>query len=409
LLVDGTGRPADWLPDAAAVVRSLDAAAQAGNNTASAMSISVRELDHSRRDHRRQFINLDRSIYDGDPSWVAPLRVDMHTLLNPRKHPFHEHADVKLFVVERDGQPVGRVSSHVNHRHTARWDDGAGFFGFFECTDDAQAAQVLFGAAEAFLRKQGCRTMRGPFSWSPNEEVGLLIEGFDSPPVIMMPYNKPYYAALLEAAGLAKRKDLVAYEIRDASDIPDRLARGVELIKKRHKVTVRSLDMKRFDEEVELAKWVYNEAWEENWGAVPMTDAEFDHLAKDLKMIVDPVLVLFAYVGDELAGFSLAVPDANRAIRRANGRLLPFGILKMLREMKRIDYVRVLALGVLEPFRNRGIDIAMYYQTFKNGLEKGYHSGEFSWILEDNYAMRNALEKFGAKPSKTYRIYERDL
>jgi hypothetical protein len=140
-----------------------------------------------------------------------------------------------------------------------------------------------------------------------------------------------------------------------------------------------------------------------------MTDEEFNHLAKDLKMIVDPVLVLFAYVGDELAGFSLAVPDANRAIQRANGRLLPFGIFRMLREMKKIDYVRVLALGVLEPYRNRGIDIAMYYQTFKNGLAKGYHSGEFSWVLEDNYAMRNALEKFGAKPSKTYRIYERDL
>jgi hypothetical protein len=388
---------------------TLDAAGEDGNNSANAMGITVRPLDNRRRDHRRRFINIDRSIYDGDASWVQPLRIDMHTLLNPRKHPFHRHADVVLFVVERDGKPVGRVTAHVNHRHSERWSDGAGFFGFFECTEDTKAANALFEEAARYLRGKGCSTMRGPFSWSPNEEVGLLIDGFDTTPVIMMPYNKPYYADLLEHAGFTKRKDLVAYEIRDAADIPDRLVRGIEILKKRHDVTVRSLDMKRFSEEVELAKWVYNEAWEENWGAVPMTDAEFDHLAKDLKMIVDPALVLFAYVGGELAGFSLAVPDANRAIRRANGRLLPFGIVKMMRELRRIDYVRVLALGVLEPYRNRGIDLAMYYQTFKNGLEKGYHSGEFSWILEDNYVMRNALEKFGARQYKTYRIYEHDL
>ena len=373
------------------------------------MSTTVSTVDISRRSHRRRFIELDRSIYHDDPSWVPPLRVDMHTLLNPKKHPFHEHADVAAFIAERDGVPVGRLTAHVNHRHSERWDDGAGFFGFFECVNDPDVAEALFEQAAAYLREQGCRTVRGPFSWSPNEEVGLLIDGFDSPPVIMMPYNKPYYAELLEHAGFTKRKDLLAYEIRDASDIPDRLERGVELIKKRHRVTVRTIDMKRFDEEVDLAKWVYNEAWEENWGAVPMTDREFDHLAKDLKMIVEPSLVLFAYVGDELAGFSLAVPDANQAIKRANGRLLPFGIIRMMRHMRKVDYVRVLALGVLEPFRNRGIDIAMYYQTFKNGFDHGYHSGEFSWILEDNYPMRNALEKFGARPSKTYRIYERDL
>ena len=373
------------------------------------MSITVSALDISRRSDRRRFIELDRSIYEGDASWIAPLRVDMHTLLNPRKHPFHEHAEVAAYIVERDGAAVGRITAHVNHRHTERWDDGAGFFGFFECANDPEAADALFEQATAYLRGKGCRTVRGPFSWSPNEEVGLLIDGFDSSPVIMMPYNKPYYAELLEHAGFTKRKDLLAYEIRDAADIPDRLARGVELIKKRHGVTVRPIDMKRFDEEVDLAKWVYNEAWEENWGAVPMTDREFDHLAKDLKMIVEPSLVLFAYVGDELAGFSLAVPDANQAIKQANGRLLPFGIIRMMRHLRKVNYVRVLALGVLEPFRNRGIDIAMYYQTFKNGLEHGYHSGEFSWILEDNYAMRNALEKFGARPTKTYRIYERDL
>lgn len=354
-------------------------------------------------------MSIDRRIYDGDPAWVPPLRVDMHTLLDPRKHPFHEHAAVGLFVAERDGEPVGRLAAHANHRHDARWNDGAGFFGFFECLEDRDAAAALFERAQEFLGKKGYRSIRGPFSWSPNEEVGLLVDGFDSPPVIMMPYNKPYYARLLENLGFSKQKDLLAYTIRNAADIPDRLARGVEIIKKRHDVTVRSIDMRRFDEEVELAKWVYNEAWEDNWGAVPMTDAEFNHLAKDLKRIVDPVLVLFAYVGDELAGFSLAVPDANRAIAKANGRLFPTGVVKMMRELKRIQSVRVLALGVLEPYRNRGIDIAMYYQTFKNGLEKGYHSGEFSWVLEDNYAMRNALEKFGAGHYKTYRIYERRI
>ncbi|MFP4206766.1 MAG: hypothetical protein ACLFRR_10200 [Spirochaetaceae bacterium] len=373
------------------------------------MSIIVKQLDPARRAHRARFINLDRRIYDGDPMWVQPLRADMHGLLNPKAHPFHEHAEVALFLAERDGRPVGRVTAHANHRHDERWADGAGFFGFFECMNDPEVAGELFGAAAGFLKERGYRRIRGPFSWSPNEEVGLLVDGFDSPPVIMMPYGKPYYGNLLERAGLSKRKDLVAYEIRNAADIPDRLARGVEIIKKRHDVSVRSLDMSRFSEEVELAQWVYNEAWEDNWGSVPMTQAEFRHLARDLKRIVEPVLVLFAYVGDELAGFSLAVPDANQAIRRANGRLFPFGIIRMLREFRRIHSVRVLALGVLDPYRNRGIDIAMYYQTFKNGLEKGYHSGEFSWILEDNYTMRNALEKFGARAYKTYRIYEREL
>ncbi len=387
----------------------LDDRSEDRNNVANIMSITVRAIDIGRRSHRRRFINLDRRIYEGDPYWVTPLRSDMHTLLNPRKHPFHEHAEVAAFIAERDGVPVGRITAHINHRHNERWKDGAGFFGFFESEEDQDTANALFRQAQQFLKERGCTTIRGPFSWSPNEEIGLLVEGFDSSPAVMMPYNTSYYPGLVEGAGFTKRKDLLAYEIRNAADIPDRLARGVQLIKKRHNVTVRSLDMKRFDEEVELAKWVYNEAWEDNWGAIPMTDAEFDHLAKELKLIADPAIVLFAYVGDELAGFSLAVPDANQAIRRANGRLLPFGALKMMRELRKINYVRVLALGVLEPYRNYGIDIAMYYQTFKNGFEKGYHSGEFSWVLEDNYAMRNALEKFGAGWSKTYRIYEREL
>jgi len=235
------------------------------------------------------------------------------------------------------------------------------------------------------------------------------VDAFDQEPVIMMSYNPPYYIDLLENAGFKKSKDLYAYHIVDAAEIPERLERGVKILKKRYGFTLRTLNMKDFWGEVELIKKVYNEAWAKNWGAVPMTDDEFTHLAKDLKLVVDPELCLVAQMDGEVVGFSLTLPDANQAIKHANGRLFPTGIIKLLWYMRKVNFVRVLALGVVEKYRTHGIDTAMYFETFKNGLAKGYYSGEMSWILEDNYPMRNALEKMGAEIYKTYRIYEQPL
>lgn len=357
----------------------------------------------------REFIALPKEIYAEDPHWIQPLNVDLKTLLDPAKHPYHRHAWSVLLLATRDGRPAGRMAVHINHRYNERWAEAVGSFGFFECANDAEVARALFGHAEELLKERGCGVVRGPFSWSTNEELGVLIDGFDTSPAIMMTHNPPYYAELIEACGYDKAKDLFAYWIDDPGSIPERLERGVELVKKRKNVTVRSIDMKNFDRDVELAKKVYNEAWYENWSAVPMTTEEFRHLAKELKTIVDPELVFFAFVEGDLAGFALSVPDANQAIRRAKGRLFPFGIIRMLLEMKKVKHIRTLALGVMEKYRGSAIDTVLYYEAFKRGRERGYRSAEMSWILEDNYAIRNPLEKLGGRIYKTYRIYEKRL
>lgn len=357
----------------------------------------------------KDFINLPVDIYAEDPNWVQPLNVDLKTLLDPAKHPYHQHAWSVLLLATRDGRPAGRMAVHINHRYNERWNESVGHFGFFECQDDAEVAGALFSHAEELLRERGCSVVRGPFSWSTNEELGTLVDGFDTPPTIMMTHNPPYYPTLIEACGYTKAKDLYAYWMDDPGGVPERLRRGAELVQKRKKVTFRTIDMKNFDRDVELAMKVYNEAWYDNWSAVPMTDAEFRHLAKDLKTIVNPNLVFFVFVDDELAAFALSVPDANQAIKLAKGRLFPFGLIRMLLEIKKIKHFRTLALGVMEKFRGSAIDTLLYYETFRRGQEMGYESAELSWILEDNYAIRNPLEKIGCKIYKTYRIYEKAL
>lgn len=372
------------------------------------MKFTIRALSDSMAD-RRQFINMAWDIYRNDPHWVPPLKLDMQTLLNPRKHPYHQHATTQLFIAEQDGSIVGRIAAHVNHRHNEWWNDRVGFFGFFESIDNQTVVDGLFERARDFLRQQRCSHIRGPFNWSTNEECGLLVDAFDQDPVIMMTYNPPYYPNVIEKAGLEKTKDLYAYHIEDAAAIPERLERGVNILKKRYPFSLRPLDMKNFWDEVELVKKVYNSAWSKNWGAVPMTDAEFEHLAKDLKMIVNPDLCYIAKMDGDVVGFSLTIPDANQAIKHTDGKLFPFGIVKLLWHMRQVNFVRVLALGVIDKYRNHGVDAALYYETFRRGIEMGFNSGEMSWILEDNYPMRNALEKMGAEIYKTYRIYEQPL
>ena len=372
------------------------------------METVIHTLTHSRSD-RRRFINMPWTVYRENPNWVPHLKMDMHTMLNPKKHPFHDHAAVQLFLAVRDGTPVGRISAHVNHAHNEFWNDSVGFFGFFESIDDQEVADSLFAAAGEFLTQHGCSHIRGPLNWSTNEECGLLVDTFDEPPVIMMPYNPPYYPDLIEQNGFEKIKDLYAYQIQGAEAIPDRLDRGVKMLKKRYDFSLRPLDMKNFWDEVELIKHLYNEAWSANWGAVPMTDDEIEHLAKDLKLIVDPDLCFLAESDGKTVGFSVTLPDANQALIHTNGRLLPFGIFKLLWYMRKIDYVRVLLLGVLDSYRHHGIDVAMYHETFRRGMAKGINSGEMSWILEDNHSMRNAMDKMGGHIHKTYRIYQQAL
>jgi GNAT superfamily N-acetyltransferase len=357
----------------------------------------------------RAFIDLPFRLYRGDPMWVPPLRRDVADLLSPA-HPFHEHAEVELFLArDARGAVVGRIAAVKNDAHTAEHHDGAGFFGFFECEPDAGVAHALLDTAAEWLRARGFAIMRGPASFSVNEECGLLVDGFDTPPVIMMPHNPRWYAELLESYGLAKAKDLIAYWHPSPAD-PARLARVADRLAERNGITIRPIDMRRFDEEVDRIRVLYNTAWQANWGAVPMTQAEIGHMAKQLKPVVIADLVVFVMVRGELAGFGLAIPNFNLVLKRiGNGRLLPFGWAKALWYARSIDQGRVLTLGVLEAYRKTGAAELLYLAMLRAAAKHGLTSGESSWILEDNTLMRRAIENTGAHAYKTYRLYDKAL
>lgn len=358
---------------------------------------------------RRAFIRLPWSVYRGDPNWVPPLLQDMRIMLDPRKHPFHRHSDVQLFLALRGGRPVGRIAAIHNRNHVEFHGEPVGFFGFFETIDDQRVAEALFSAAGDWLASRGLETMRGPTSFSTNEEAGLLVEGFDSPPVVMMTYNPPYYVRLFESAGFRASQTVVAYFLHSEQP-PEYLERVVRRIQQRTRVTVRGIRMKEFDREVERIRSVYNSAWERNWGFVPMTEAEFEHMAADMKQVVDPDLALIAETPEgEPVGFALALPDMNEALKHANGRLLPFGLLRILWHARKIHRLRVLTLGLVPEYRGRGLDAVLYHRVFSVGNSKGFDEGEFSWVLEDNEAMRKPLDRMGARVYKRYRFYDRSL
>jgi hypothetical protein len=355
-----------------------------------------------------RFIRFPWKIYRHDPNWVPPLISEYRAFLDRRHNPFFEHAEVKfLLAADTAGRICGRVAAIVNHRHVERHGEKVGFFGLFECENDHTAAAALFGAAADFLRSRGMTLMRGPENMSVNDDMGLLVEGFDSPPAIMMPFNRPYYPELVESCGFRKTRDLFAY-YADAREhqIPERVTRGIELCQRRYKFQVRPVDLRRFDEEISAVYRVYTQAWEENWGSVAMTRKEFDYLVAQFKGAVDPDLFLIATVGGEVAGFSLALPDFNQVLIRLNGRLFPFGFLKLLWYRRKINMIRVVTVGVVKKFRQRGIDSCFYYETWKRATAKGMPRGEMSWILEDNAAMNNALRNLGLRIYKRYRLYD---
>lgn len=370
------------------------------------MSITIHEIADK---GIKQFIRFPWKIYAGDPNWVPPLILDRLNYLNRKKNPFFRHATVKLFMAEKDGRKAGRIAAVVNENHNRFHDERTGFFGMFECIDDQEVANALFGQARMFLEQQEMDVMRGPVDLSTNDMCGLLIEGFDSPPTILMSYNPRYYLDLYSGYGLEKAKDLWAHTFENPKVMPERLHRLAELVRKRNDFTIRTVNMKQFDREVEIIKKIYNSAWKKNWGFVPMTDEEFDFLAKDLKPVVEPDILFIAEKDGNPVGFSLALPDMNQALRRINGRLLPFGLLKLLYYARKIDGVRIITLGVIDEFRMSGVDAVFYYETFKYGIRKGLRFGEASWILEDNTAMNKPLADMGFRVNKRYRIYEKPV
>jgi GNAT superfamily N-acetyltransferase len=296
----------------------------------------------------------------------------------------------------------------VNHQHVQFHEESTGFFGFFESLNDQRIASALLEAVERWLTERGMTQIRGPMNFSTNEECGLLVDGFQYPPAVMMPYNAPYAGALLESAGYHKAKDLLAY-LLESHTIPERLVRGVTRLQQRYAVTIRPINLKRFRQEVELILNIYNSAWERNWGFVPLTPAETADLAEQLRWIRKPEFCLLAEVEGEPVGFALALPDYNQVLRRINGRLFPLGLFKLLWYRRYINAARVLTLGLKPAFHRMGIDAMLYLRLWEAARKNHYPTVECSWILEDNWPMRRGLERMGGWLYKTYRIYEKTL
>ncbi len=358
----------------------------------------------------KKFVLFPFSLYEKDTPWVPPLISDQMKYLDPTHNPYHQHSDVQLFLAEREGKVVGRISAHTNKPHNIFHEDKVGFFGFFEAIDEQEVSDKLFAAAEKWLRERGCDTIRGPLNFSTNDECGLLVDGFETAPFIMMPHNHSYYQKLIESAGFEKSKDLFAYHIT-GNEMPERLIKIANLISKKTTITVRSLskDKKGLKKDLETIFTIYRKAWERNWGFVPLTDKEFDHLVKTLLPIVDSDLVFLAYYDGEPVGFSVALPDYNIILKKMNGRLFPFGIIKALIYKNKVKRLRVLVMGLVKEHQKKGIDGLFYYHTYKNGLAKGINEAEFSWILEDNIEMNNVASRLGAVVHKTYRIFDKEL
>ncbi len=374
-------------------------------------SVSLQPIGRSKKELSRFFDVADR-IYANDPLWVAPLRDDVSKVFS-QKNPFFLHGDMQLFLASRGGRDAGRIAAIIDRNHNDFHHDRTGFFGFFESENDPVVARALFDAAQAWIRERGMDTLRGPANPTLNDEAGLLVDGFDSSPVLMMTYNPRYYVDLVEGAGFTKAKDLLAYWFEIKADPLARLTRMAERIARREKdVVIRKISKKSLAADLPKIREVYNAAWEKNWGFVPMTAEEMDFMAKRLKPLVDEDFLFLAEFRRpdgslEPIAFLLTLPDYNVAIKPLGGRLLPLGWLKFLLNLKKIRSIRVLTLGIKKEWRLRGLQAVMFEMGLKAALERRYTGCEMSWLLEDNEAILRAADLWGGQVYKTYRMYDR--
>jgi len=386
--------------------------APTGNGPVIAPGLEIREASSRRAlDH---FARFPGKIYADDPCWVPPLLIEVKEFLNARKHPFYLHGAAVPLLAWRDGVPVGRVLVSDDPRYNRQWQANTGCFGMFECIDDETVAAGLLDAAARWLRARGRTAVMGPVDYSTNYPVGLLIDGFDTPPRVMMNHHPPYYARLLESWGLAKAKDLYAWWFDDPHDMVAQWRARAERIVRRGGVTVRGVRRADFDAEVERCRTVYNRSQIDNWGAVRLTREEFTYLARQLVRFAPVEMLLLAEREGEPVGFAVTVPDFNEAIHPLQGRLtrfgIPVGLLRLLRRMRRVKNARMLVLDVLPEYRRRGIAELLILRTLDHGKNAlGYTGAELSWTLEDNDLINRAIEKVGGRRYKTYRIYEKEL
>lgn len=376
------------------------------------MDINIVEVDNESL--KGKFINFPYELYKNEPNWVPPLRFDVKNNLDTKKNPLYHHTEIKLWLAFIDGKIVGRIAGIINKAHNDFHKDKVGFFGFFECINDQKVADLLLDKAAGYCKERGMDTLRGPVNPSTNDECGLLIDAFDQPNVMLMTYNFKYYIDLFENYGLKKAKDLYALWVpAEVINLPvmDKFNRISDMILKREDLEIRKVNMKDFNNEVQRVREVYNDAWQDNWGFVPMTEEEFMFIAKNLKMVVDPDVIYFAVKKStgETIGFSLALPDNNQAIMGLNGKLFPFGIFKFLAQRKKIDRLRVIIMGVKQAYQKKGIDAVFYRDTIVTGNKKRVKGAEVSWILEDNMPMMQTALNMGAHIYKTYRIYDKEI
>jgi len=362
----------------------------------------------------KDFMVLPERIYREDPMWVPPITFEVKKHLS-RKNPFFEHGDAQLYVAYRGGVAIGRISAQIDTLHNERYEEKTGFFGFFESEDDPEVASALFDAAHTWLRDRGMVEVRGPFNFTINHTAGLLVDGFDRPPVIEMTHNLPYYAALVEGQGYAKIKDLYAYDYDSSVPVPEMPMELAKMVEAHPGLKIREVRMKHFNEDLRIILDIFNEAWARNWGFVPMTDAEVKMIAENLKLILDPRLAFIAEVDGEPAAISLTIPDINQILLRYRHLPEPLRLLRAAWDLKvkrDVSRARLMILGVRRKFRGSalgGLSVLLYVRTHIVGKALGMRGAELGWTLEDNHRINQGIEMMGGKRYKTYRVYSRAL
>lgn len=375
------------------------------------MTLQIEQVDG--RAGTARFVDVPWRLFsDGTTGWVPPLRAVVRDALDPRDNPFYRNASRALFVADRAGRPVGRVAAIENRAHNRHHEDPVGFFGFFECADDPEAARALLEEAESWLSQRGLTVSRGPVSPSLNHEAGLLVEGFETPPVIMTPWNPSYYPRLVEGAGYTKSKDLLGYDIpaEGRLAVPPRLRRLAERTADRTGVRFRKLDVSDLEAEARRALDLYIDAWTDNWGFVPPEWDEFWHTARDLKQVIVPDFSFVAEVDGEMVGVMMLARDINRVLADIpSGRLWPWNVVKLLTRLPRVRRGRIVLLGLRSDYRNRGLFPLFAWEAARRAEEIGFEGAEASWILEDNDALTVPMAAMALEPYKRWRIYDKPL
>lgn len=371
------------------------------------MSVIIEEVSFEKG--ISEFINFPHDLYADDKFYVPEIYIGQKDMMNPDKYPFHQYGNVRYFIAKKNNKIVGRIAAINNNNYNLHHNSKVGFFGFFDAIEDQEVVNSLLNKVKFFAQENGHEYLMGPTNFTTNETAGVLVEGFDDSPKILMTYNKTYYGNVLENYGLKKEMDLYAFMIytEKASEKSLRLAGALQERLKNKGITIRSVNLKELDKEAKSIQKIYNDAWEKNWGFVPFTDAEFNYLKNDLKMLIDPAFAYIAEKNGEPIGFGLTLPNINEVlIKNKRGKLFPFGIFRLLFGKNKTKFVRIIALGVLAEYRKMGIEAIFFAKNIQEAKRRGLTGGEASWVLENNDAMIAAANQLGGERYKTYRLYK---